>query len=112
MGNYLVVALESDKNVKRLKGPSRPIHDQNMRREMLESLHFVDEVIILADEMKDKDYFELVKKVRPQIIAVTAEDPVLGKKQKQAKEIGAIVIEIPKVKTPSTSQIARLLEIE
>ena len=44
LGDHLVVALESDKNVKRLKGEKRPIHNQNQRREMLESLEFVDEV--------------------------------------------------------------------
>jgi len=112
LGDRLVVALESDKNIKRLKGQGRPIHNQNKRREMLESLHFVDEVIILPDEMKDKDYRQLVKNVKPQIIAVTTGDPILKKKQKQAKSIGAQIIEIPKIKAPSTSQIARLLKIE
>jgi hypothetical protein len=36
----------------------------------------------------------------------------LDKKQKQAKAVGATVIEIPKIKSPSTSQIAKLLKIE
>lgn len=112
LGDHLVVALESDKNVRRLKGDKRPIHDQNQRREMLESLHFVDEVIILKDEMKDEDYFNLVRSVKPQILAVTYGDPILAKKQKQAKEVGAIVVEIPKIMAPSTSQIAKLLELE
>jgi predicted phosphodiesterase len=79
---------------------------------MLESLNFVDEVIILGDEMKDKDYDALVKKIRPHIIAVTKGDLILDKKQKQAKAVGATVIEIPKIKSPSTSQIAKLLKIE
>lgn len=112
LGDYLVVALESDKNIKRLKGKSRPIHDQNKRREMLESLNFVDQVLVLKDKMKDKDYFDLVKIIRPQIIAVTAGDPVLAKKQKQAKSIGAEVIEIARIKSPSTSQIAKRLKLE
>jgi len=50
LGDYLVIALESDKNIKRIKGSFRPIHDQDKRREILESLNFVDEVIILKDE--------------------------------------------------------------
>src|SRR4030042_3619745 len=74
LGNYLVVALESDKNIKRLKGKKRPIHDQRQRREMLESLHFVDQVIVLADKMNDKDYEKLVKIVNPKVIAVTSGD--------------------------------------
>jgi len=112
LGTYLVVALESDKNIKKLKGKNRPIHNQNKRREMLESLHFVDQVIILANKMKDKDYDKLVKIVNPQIIAVTAGDPIIEKKRKQAEEIGATLIEIPRIKSPSTSDLAKLLKIE
>jgi FAD synthetase len=112
LGDYLIVALESDKNIKRLKGEKRPIHGQNQRREMLESLNFVDEVIILSDEMNDQDYIDLVTKVSPSIIAVTKGDPVIEKKKRQAEKIGATVIEIPKIEVPSTTQIAKLLEIE
>jgi rfaE bifunctional protein nucleotidyltransferase chain/domain len=112
LGTYLVVALESDKNIKKLKGKNRPIHDQNKRKEMLESLHFVDQVIILANEMKDKDYDKLIKIVNPQIIAVTAGDPIIEKKRKQTKEIGATLIEIPRIKSPSTTDIAKLLKID
>ena len=112
LGTYLVVALESDKNIKRLKGEKRPIHNQYQRCEMLESLNFIDQVIILADKMDDKDYEKLVKVVSPQIIAVTVGDPAINKKQKQAEAIGAKVVEITKIKTPSTTQIAKLLKIE
>ena len=112
LGNYLIVALESDKNVKRLKGKKRPIHDQNKRQEMLESLRFVDRVIILADKMEGKDYERLVKIISPQIIAVTKDDPMITEKRKQAKSVGAKLVKIPKVKTPSTSQIAKLLKVE
>ena len=112
LGDYLIVALESDKKIKRLKVEKRPIHGQSQRREMLESLHFVDQVIVLADEMKDKDYAKLVKIVNPQIIAITKGDPIIEKKRKQAQEIGAKLIEIPKINVPSTSQIAKLLKID
>jgi len=112
LGDILVVALESDKNVKRLKGNSRPFHSQNQRREILESLTFVDEVIILKDEMKDIDYLELVETVQPLIIAVTSGDLMIEKKKGHAQKISAKVIEIPKIKVPSTTQIAKLLELE
>ena len=87
LGDYLIVALESDKSVRKMKGEKRPIHGQFQRREMLESLSCIDQVIILADDMKDSDYNKLVKLLDPQIIAVTAGDPILKKKQKQAKAI-------------------------
>jgi len=112
LGDYLVIAIESDANVKRLKGEGRPIHSQEQRKEILESLGFVDEVLILKDVMHDPDYLDLVSKVHPSIIAVTAGDPILAKKQDHAKKVGAKVIEIPKIKVDSTSKIAKLLEIE
>ncbi len=111
-GDYLIVALESDINIKRLKGQNRPFHNQNQRREILEALNFVDEVIILKDEMHDIDYLKLVEKVRPSIIAVTTNDPILEKKRRHAQKVGAEIKEIQKIKVSSTTQIAKLMEIE
>ena len=112
LGDILVVALESDKNVKRLKGDSRPFHSQAQRKEILESLSFVDEVITLKDEMKDVDYLELVKKEQPLVIAITTGDFMKEKKKGHARVVGAKVVEIPKIKVASTTQIAKLLELE
>lgn len=104
-GDYLIVAIESDKRVTELKGKGRPIHTQKQRKEILESLRFVDEVIILKDKMKDKDYFEFVKKIKPSFIAVTINDPLLHKKTEQAKAVGGKIVELPKFKTMSSSKI-------
>lgn len=112
LGDQLVVAIESDKNIKRLKGTSRPFHSQEQRKEILLSLSFVDEVIILKSEMHDSDYLDLVISVSPDIIAVTKGDPILKKKKSHAKKVGAKVIQIPKIKTPSTSRIAAILDLE
>jgi FAD synthetase len=111
-GDYLIVALESDENVKRMKGDLRPIHTQAQRREMLESLKMVDEVIPLPMMIGDKAYFDFVKNIKPGVIAVTAGDPVIAKKQIQAETIGAKLVIIPKIHTPSTSQLAKLLGLE
>ena len=112
LGDYLIIALESDKNIQRLKGAKRPIHNQNQRQEMLESLAFVDQVIVLADSMHDDDYKKLVLTVNPNIIAITKGDPMVDKKKSHAKEVNAEVIEIEKIDTPSTTQIAKILDIE
>jgi len=104
LGNYLVVALESDENTMKLKGPSRPIHNQNQRKKMLESLRFVNKVIALPPMKSDSDYEKLVRKVNPDIIAVTQGDT------KNTFRVKTIII--PKIKTPSTTQIAKLLKIE
>ena len=98
LGDYLVVAIESDKRIRVLKGEGRPIHSQKQRKEILKSLKFVDQVIILKDKMTDRDYLKLIVKTRPAIIAVTKSDPILNKKQEQAKIAGAKVVEISKIK--------------
>ena len=104
LGDHLTVILESDKRVKKLKGDSRPFHNQNQRREILESLSFVDEVIILKDEMTDNDYEDIVRKINPKIIAITQ-----GNKTKTHSEtVGATVIEIEKIEGLSTSKILKM----
>lgn len=109
LGNYLIVAIESDKRVKELKGHGRPVHSQKQRREILESLNFVDKVIILKDNMVDKDYEELVAGVSPNVIAVTEGDTLIEKKRSYAEKVGAKVAIIPKIKNHSTSTIAKSL---
>jgi rfaE bifunctional protein nucleotidyltransferase chain/domain len=100
-GNYLVIALESDENAKRLKGPGRPIHGQKQRREILESLSFVDEVIELPEMKNDEDYKKMVAKIKPDVIAITKGDAMKNKKEKYALAVGAKLVEIKK--TPDIS---------
>lgn len=109
LGDYLVVALESDENVTKLKGKGRPFHSQAQRAKMLESLTFVDEVIKLPTMKSDTDYERLVKKVKPAIIAVTKGDPLLEKKRSHAAKVDAKVFEIPKLRVSSTSKILEKL---
>ncbi|HCM82306.1 MAG: glycerol-3-phosphate cytidyltransferase TagD [Microgenomates group bacterium GW2011_GWC1_43_11] len=111
-GDYLIVLLESDENVRRLKGEGRPFHTQKQRKEMLESLSFVDEVRELPTIQGNEAYYDLIKKIRPSIIALTEGDPKLDHKMNQAEQVGAQAIIIPKIHTPSTSQLAKLLGLE
>lgn len=104
LGNILIVALESDENTRKLKGPKRPIHTQKQRAEMLKSLRFVDKVITLPPMKSDLDYKKLVRRVNPDIIAVTYGDT------KNTHGVKTIVL--PKIKTPSTTQITKLLKLE
>lgn len=111
-GDYLIVALESDESVRRMKGPSRPIHTQIQRKHMLESLRVVDEVIMLMPLNSDAEYEDLVTRVNPSVIAITQGDPIEIKKRRHASIVHADVVIIPKVHTPSTSQLAKLLGLE
>ncbi len=108
----VIVALESDETLKKHKGHLRPIHKQNERAEVLANLEAVDFVLLLPYFTSDQEYFDLVKLVHPHFIAITQSDPLLKNKRQQANAVGAEIIVIPKISTPSTTQLAKLLKIE
>jgi len=108
----LLVALESDDNLKKYKGLSRPIHNQSQRAEVLAELSSVDYIILLPEFKTDGDYEKLTKQIKPETIAVTAGDPLLKNKQQQAKSVSGKIVLIPKIQTPSSSQLIKLLKIE
>jgi rfaE bifunctional protein nucleotidyltransferase chain/domain len=112
MGDTLVVLLESDKKVKKLKGKNRPVFIQRERAEMLSALRSVDLVVLLPMMENDGDYLNLVIKIKPDIIAVTENDLQIEKKKDQAKEVGAELKVISFIKTYSTSKLAKILETE
>ncbi len=112
LGDHLIVLLESDENVRKTKGKARPIHSQIQRKAMLETLTMIHEVIALPPMHSDQEYFAVVDAIKPAVIAVTDGDPIIEKKKQQAQMTGAKLIIIPKIHTPSTSQLAKLLGLE
>ncbi|KKU83211.1 MAG: hypothetical protein UY10_C0013G0012 [Microgenomates group bacterium GW2011_GWA2_47_8] len=59
-----------------------------------------------------QEYYDLVVRVHPQIIAITGGDPLESNKREQAANADAQLVVIPKIPTPSTSQLAKLLGLE
>lgn len=49
-GSKLIVAMDSDRRVKELKGPDRPVNNESLRREILLSIKHVDEVIVFDSD--------------------------------------------------------------
>jgi rfaE bifunctional protein nucleotidyltransferase chain/domain len=62
----VIVGLNSDASVRRIKGNDRPINDQHARRFILESFKFVDCVHIFDEDTPE----ELIKRIRPRIIVM------------------------------------------
>lgn len=112
LGKKLVILLESDATVKRLKGARRPYFTQQERAEMLSQLRSVDVVICLPPMDADHQYIDLVQQLHPDVIAVTEGDPSQGKKEEQAAKIGATVAVISHIQTHSTSSLAQLLGVD
>jgi rfaE bifunctional protein nucleotidyltransferase chain/domain len=63
-GNVLVVGLNSDVSVKKIKGNNRPITSEKSRSHILAALHFIDAVILFDEETP----LELIKMVKPDIL--------------------------------------------
>lgn len=64
LGDRLIVGLNSDASVKRLKGAERPIMNQEARAQLLASLFFVDGVVIFDEDTP----LELITKLKPDIL--------------------------------------------
>lgn len=64
LGTKLIVALNSDESIRRLKGPTRPINPQNQRKAVLEALRCVDEVRVFDGN----DAISLLKEIKPTVL--------------------------------------------
>jgi len=60
-GDYLIVAIDTDRRVRELKGEGRPINNQNDRKIMLSNLKAVDFVVIFDSKEELIDYMKLYK---------------------------------------------------
>ncbi|MCV3445326.1 D-glycero-beta-D-manno-heptose-7-phosphate kinase [Campylobacter lari] len=69
LGDILVVGLNSDESVKRLKGNSRPINLEFQRACMLASMYFVDYVVIFNDDTP----YELIEFLKPDVLVKGAD---------------------------------------
>ena len=78
LGDKLVVGIDSDSKVRKSKGEGRPVNNQEDRKFFLESLIYVDEVIIFntAEELEGR-----VESIRPKFI-------VIGSDYKDRKVVG------------------------
>lgn len=109
-GDALFVLLEPDIKIKKLKGSNRPINNQEDRAKILTALSSVDYVILLPSSLTDQDYFDIINKLKPDIIAVTKGDTKKNKKEQQALAAGGKVLVVTNIiSDTSTSKLVKLL---
>ena len=72
----LIVLLESDEKIRKLKGEDRPSQTPSTRARVLMNSGFVDQIISLPYLESEKDYDEIIKKIKPDVIAITAGYPI------------------------------------
>lgn len=106
-GDALIVGVNSDASVKRLKGPSRPVRDQLARAVVLGALECVDAVVVFDEDTP----LELVNVLRPDVIVKGGDytpETVVGADTVQA--LGGRVVIIPI--TPGHSTTATLAKAQ
>jgi rfaE bifunctional protein nucleotidyltransferase chain/domain len=102
LGNYLLVGLNSDASVKRLKGPPRPISCLEDRAFMLSGLFMVDGIVSFEEDTP----LNLINSLAPDILAKGGDwnlDDIVG--GKETSQRGGKVVALPFSKGYSTSQL-------
>ncbi|HZH00651.1 MAG TPA: D-glycero-beta-D-manno-heptose 1-phosphate adenylyltransferase [Flavisolibacter sp.] len=104
--DFLIVGLNSDLSVKRLKGEGRPINDQDSRALMLAALSMVDAIVVFEEDTP----LELIKQVLPDVLVKGGdytEDQIAG--AREVKEAGGKVVINPIVDGFSTTFLIQKL---
>lgn len=107
LGDILVVGLNSDASVKRLKGTSRPINSELERAEMLCAFEFVDYVIIFEEDTP----LELIKKIQPDVLVKGGDyenEYIIGTNEVESR--GGKLVLIPFVEGKSTTNIIEKIQ--
>jgi len=100
LGHCLVVAINSDAGVARLKGPNRPVISQGERAEMLAALECVDCVTVFGEDTP----CELLELLRPDVLVKGGTTPVVVGRE-IVEGYGGRVLTTPAVEGLSTTQI-------
>lgn len=104
LGNKLIIGLNSDASVRRLKGETRPINGQYQRAVLLAALQFVDAVVVFDEDTPEK----LIKIVEPDFLVKGSDytvENIVG--ANFVMSYGGKVITIPLVENFSSSSIIK-----
>ena len=109
LGDILVVGLNSDDSVRRLKGPSRPINGEKERAFVLAALSCVDYVVVFEEDTPK----ELIETVRPDVLVKGGDyalDQIVG--ADFVTRNGGTVTTLPFVEGFSSTRIIEQLKTE
>jgi D-glycero-beta-D-manno-heptose 1-phosphate adenylyltransferase len=101
-GDALVVAINSDRSVRAIKGPARPLNPALERAEILAALQCVDAVVVFDEDNPQ----EIIGRLQPDVLVKGADwtaDAIIGRDMVEAR--GGRVVRIPLAEGYSTSAI-------
>lgn len=80
LGDKLIIGLNADSSVRRIKGPTRPVNDQNSRAALLAALFFVDAIVVFEEDTP----LNLISTLLPDILVKGADytvENIVGAKE-------------------------------
>lgn len=107
LGDLLILALNTDHSVQRLKGPARPYFDETSRAALAASLEAVDAVVFFDEETPR----ELISSVLPDVLVKGADWNHFVAGREEVEAAGGQVVTIPLEPGYSTTAIARRVEL-
>ena len=109
LGDKLIVGINSDMSIKKIKGNSRPIIEEDSRAKQLAAIEFIDAVILFNEE----NPYDLISFINPDIITKGGDykkNDVIGKELMNKKD-GEVII-IPLTQGYSTTSILEKIKNE
>lgn len=112
LGGTLLIGIESDSRVRKIKGEGRPIQNEKERVQALVDLGIADNVFVLPETFSTADdHRKLLSEIRPDILAVSSHTAHLLEKRALMSEIGGQVIVVHE-HNPCISTTISLLQKE
>lgn len=88
-GDILIVGVESDVRVRKMKGESRPVQNEQTRLSIIQKLPYVDEAFILPESFSSpQDHEELIAFIKPHILAISSHSDHQDKKRALVEKHG------------------------
>jgi len=106
-GDLLIVGINTDKSVKAIKGPNRPILPQQDRTELIAAMEMVNYVVVFDEP----DPYRLISSIRPDVLAKGGDwskEKIIGADFVQ--EDGGRVVVIPYIKGFSSTEIIERIQ--
>lgn len=106
-GDALIVAVNSDRSVRAIKGPARPVNPESERAETLAALACVDAVVVFDEDNPQ----QIVDRLQPDVLVKGADwalDEIIGRQTVESR--GGRVVRIPLAEGYSTSAIIKKIQ--
>ena len=106
-GDALIVAVNSDRSVRANKGPTRPVHPEAERAEVITALGVVDAAVIFDEDTPH----DIISAIQPDVLVKGADwpaDQIVGRDIVEAR--GGVVIRVPVEQGHSTTNVLQKLK--